>query len=222
MGSLNASRKRNALSPSCASGRSSKDAVSGGGPVSGPSTVVEIPSDSERPSAVQIAPSSSHGRPASRLTVTSPSESGSISNSHTTSRSCCPALRLPIERVPAPPGALPPTGLTDVTAPPSTSTPSAPTFSGASLNSTRTLIRFSPSWRSGGETKRAPSALPRLVRGAVFVSDHSLKPSPLNACTRTSYLTPGSRSVRFTLVGGLFAASLSGAARAGIGLLSSC
>ena len=170
MGSLNATRKRNALSPSCASGRSSNDAVSGGGPVSGPSTVVEIPSDSVRPSAVQIAPSSSHGRPASRLTVTSPSESGSISNSHTTSRSCCPALRLPIERlfepVPAPPGALPPTGgLTDVTAPPSTSTPSAPTFSGASLNATRTLIRFSPSCRSGGETKRAPSALPAWCGG---------------------------------------------------------
>ena len=120
-------------------------------------------SDSERPSAVQIAPASSHGRPASMLTVTSPSESGSISNSHTTSPSCRPALRLPIERlferVPAPPGALPPTERTDVTSPPSTSTPSAPTFSGASLNSTRTLIRFSPSWRSGGETKRPRSAL---------------------------------------------------------------
>ena len=158
--SLDAILSVNALSPSCAAGTSSNDAVSPAGPVSGPSTVVEIPSDSDRPSAVQIAPGSPHGRPASRLTVTSPSESGSISNSHTTSRSSRPAFRPPAERFPAPPGALPPTGLTDVTAPPSTSTPSAPTFSGASLNATRTLIRFVPSWRSGGETKRAPSALP--------------------------------------------------------------
>ena len=99
----------------------SNDAVSGGG-ASGPSTVVEIPSDSARPSAVQIAPGSPHGRPASSVTVRSPSESGSISNSHTTSRSSPPALRPLAERVTAPSGALPPTGLTDVTSPPSTST----------------------------------------------------------------------------------------------------
>ena len=154
MGSLNATRKRNALCPSCVSGMPSKLAVSGGGPVSGPSTVVEIPSDSDRPSAVQIAPSSSHGRPASMLTVTSPCESGSISNSHTTSRSSRPELRPPNERVPAPSGALPPTARTDVTAPPSTSTPCSPTFAGASLNATRTLIRFVPSWRSGADTNR--------------------------------------------------------------------
>ena len=123
MFSLNATRKRNPPSPSCASGMPSNAAVSPAGPVSGPSTVVAIPSDSDRPSAVQIAPGSSHGRPASRLTVTSPSESGSISNSHTTSRSSRPAFRPPAERVPAPPGALPPTGRTDVTRPPSTSTP---------------------------------------------------------------------------------------------------
>ena len=161
--SLNAILNVNPLSPSCASGRPVKLAVSGGGPSSGPSTVVEMSSDSERPSAVQIAPSSSHGRPASMLTVTSPSESGSISNSHTTSRSSRPALRPPTERVSAPSGASPPTGLTDVTAPPSTSTPCAPTSCGlsstGSLNATRSLIRFVPSWRSGGDTKRPFSDL---------------------------------------------------------------
>ena len=162
MFSLNATRKRNAPAPSCASGMFPNDAVSGGG-ASGPSTVVEIPSDSARPSAVQIAPGSPHGRPASSVTVRSPSESGSISNSHTTSRSSPPALRPPAERVPAPSGASPPTGLTDVTSPPSTSTPCAPTFSGlsstGSLNATRTFTRFVPSWRSGGDTNRPFSDL---------------------------------------------------------------
>ena len=158
MFSLNATRKVNALSPSCASGMFSNDAVSGGG-ASGPSTVVEIPSDSARPSAVQIAPGSPHGRPASSVTVRSPSESGSISNSHTTSRSSPPALPPPTERVPAPSGALPPTGLTDVTSPPSTSTPSAPTFSGASLNATRTFTRFDPSCCAGGDANHALSGI---------------------------------------------------------------
>ena len=106
MSSLNATRKVNALSPSCASGMPSNAAVSAG-PVSGPSTVVEIPSDSVRPSAVQIAPSSSHGRPASMLTVTSPSPSGSISICHTTS----PLSSLPglgdVDFAPCVPGPLP-------------------------------------------------------------------------------------------------------------------
>ena len=183
MSSLKATRKRNPPSPSCASGMSSKLAVSGGGPVSGPSTVVEIPCDSDRPSAVQIAPGSPHGRPASSDIVRSPSESGSISNSHTTSRSSRPAFRPPTERVPAPSGASPPTGLTDVTSPPSTSTPCSPTSSGlsstGSLNATCTLIRFLPSCRSGGDTNRPCSALSadegqqyKPVRG-----DHAPHPS---------------------------------------------
>ena len=205
MSSLKATRKWNPPSPRCSAGRPSNAAVSPAGPVSGPSTVVEIPSDSDRPSAVQIAPGSPHGRPASRLTVTSPSESGSISNSHTTSRSSRPAFRPPAERFPAPPGALPPTLRADVTSPPSTSTPCWPTFSGVpsigSLNATCTLTRFLPSCRSGGDSNHARSDLPPAR--AVFVSDHSLKPSPLNACTRTWYWTPVSRSVRRTLVGGL-------------------
>ena len=167
MFSLKATRKVNALSPSCPSGMPSNAAVTAAGPGSGPSTVVEIPSDSDRPSAVQIAPGSPHGRPASSDIVRSPSASGSISNSHTTSRSCDPAFPPPtarvFERVPAPPGAWPATGRTDVTSPPSTSSPCSPTFSGvsstASLNATRTFTRFVPSCRSGSDTNHARSAL---------------------------------------------------------------
>ena len=82
MSSLNATRKWNPLSPSWVSGMSSKLAVSAAGPDPGPSTVVEIPGDSARPSEVQIAPGASHPCTASSDTVTSPSASGSIPNSH--------------------------------------------------------------------------------------------------------------------------------------------
>ena len=98
MSSLNATRKRNASSPSCASGTPWNSAVSATG--SGPSSVVAIPSDSERPSAVQIAPASSHGRPASIRIVRSSAEPGSISNSHTLSPSSCPPPERPAERAP--------------------------------------------------------------------------------------------------------------------------
>ena len=82
MGSLKATRRRNAVSPSCSDGTFSKLAVSGAGPDPGPSTLVEIPGDSARPSEVQIAPGASHACTASSATVRSPSESGSIPNSH--------------------------------------------------------------------------------------------------------------------------------------------
>ena len=57
--------------------------VFGSGPSSaGPATVVEIPSDSERPSEVQIAAGVPQAAPAASVTVTSASESGSTVSSH--------------------------------------------------------------------------------------------------------------------------------------------
>ena len=159
MSSLNATRKLNALSPSCASGMLSKLAVSSADASSGPRTVVEIPCDSSRPSAVQIAPVSSHGRHASSDTVTSPSESGSISNSQTTSPSWPPTERVVAGAAAAPPGALPSTGRTDVTSPPSTFTPCSGPSATASLNPTRTLIRFDPSCCAGCDANHARNGI---------------------------------------------------------------
>ena len=147
----------------------------------GPRTVVEMCCDSTRPSSVQIAPSSSHGRHASSDIVTSPSESGSISNSHTTSppwpsaewvveahavtpptartEVTSPTERVGEPRAAAAPDALPSTGRTEVTSPPSTSTPRAPTFSTASLNPTRTLIAFDPSCCAGCDANHARNGI---------------------------------------------------------------
>ena len=194
MSSLNATRKWNVSSPSCASGISSKLAVSGGGPVSGPSTVVEISSDSERPSAVQTAPGSSHGRPPSIRTVTSPSESGSISNSHT-------AFPSSVQVDPGSPHEPSPEGVAvssfvvhvdfavpvpspvssggacraDRTRPPSTCTPclliSSSLASIGSLNVTFAVIRFVPSCRSGiGSNRPISGASDSLSSKYVFQS----------------------------------------------------
>ena len=120
----------------------------------GPRTVVEMCCDSTRPSSVQIAPSSSHGRHASSDIVTSPSESGSISNSHTTSPPW-PSAEWVVEAH----AVTPPTARTEVTSPPSTSTPRAPTFSTASLNPTRTLIAFDPWCCAGCDANHARNGI---------------------------------------------------------------
>ena len=97
MSSLNATRKRNPLSPSCAAGTPSNDAVSPAGASSGgPATVAEGLLVSCRRSSpfVQIAPETPHSRPAGRSIVTSPAPSGSTVISNRSRRSSTRAPRV--------------------------------------------------------------------------------------------------------------------------------
>ena len=91
MFSLNATRKVNAPSPSCAAGMFSKRAVSAGPAVStsGPATVAAgvLVSCLRFSPLVQIAPDTAHSRPAGSVTVTSPSPSGSTVISNRSRRS---------------------------------------------------------------------------------------------------------------------------------------
>ena len=92
MSALNATRKVNAPSPSCASGMPSNDAVSGAGPVSstaGPATVAAgvLVSCLRFSPLVQIAPDTAHSRPASSAIATSPPPSGSTVISNRSRRS---------------------------------------------------------------------------------------------------------------------------------------
>ena len=101
MSSLNATRKRNALSPSCVSGMSSKRAVSGS--AAGPATVaVGLFVNCRRLSPlVQIAPDIAQSRLPSSVIVTSPSESGCtvISNRSRRSSTRSPRVTCPLVTV---------------------------------------------------------------------------------------------------------------------------
>ena len=93
--SLNVSSKVNAAAPSCASGSSENDAVSGCGPsVAGPGTVAVTASDSIRPSGAQTAPSSAQSGVSGSVTVTASSPSGATSTfqARLLPRTCRPAF----------------------------------------------------------------------------------------------------------------------------------
>ena len=67
-------------------GEPSEPLMAGWGPLAGPLTVNSSRFDSRRPFPVQIAPASSHGRSARRMTDTSSLESGSTVTSHRSRR----------------------------------------------------------------------------------------------------------------------------------------
>ena len=139
-GSLNAILSVNALSPSCSAGTSSNDAVSGGGPSSGPRTAVVMLTDNGRPSAVQIAPASPQARfsGCKSETNTTPFDAGTTVISHRSSR--------------------PSTRRTPVTEPLITPTLGA-SIATASLNAIRSVNALSPSCPPGWSSKLAVSAV---------------------------------------------------------------
>ena len=101
MSALNATRKVNASSPSCASGMPSNAAVSGATAVStaGPATVAAgvLVNGLRFSPLVQIAPDTAHSRPASSAIATSPPPSGStvISNRSRRSSTRAPPVTRP-------------------------------------------------------------------------------------------------------------------------------
>ena len=151
MFSLNATRKRNAVSPSCASGRPSKLAVSAGssgvwvsGP--GPSTMCAATTERARPCDVQTAPSASQSSAGARVIDSASRLSGVTVIDHT-----------PLS---------PSTRAAPVTAPPATVRTRVRMASGvtatASLNARRKLNAVSPSCASGSPSNAAVSGFATL------------------------------------------------------------
>ena len=151
--SLNATRKWNPSSPSCASGRPSKLAVNAGsvsGP--GPGTMCAGTTDRARPSDVQTAPSASQSSVGARAIDRSSRLSGVTVISHT-----------PLS---------PSTRAAPVAAPPATVRTRVRMASGvtatASLNARRKLNAVSPSCASGSPSNAAVSGSATAGQGAVL------------------------------------------------------
>ena len=169
--SLNATRKWNASSPSCASGRPSKLAVSAGsvsGP--GPGTMCAGTTDRVLPSDVQTAPSASQSSVGARAIDRSSRLSGVTVISHT-----------PLS---------PSTRAAPVTAPPATVRTRVRIASGvtatASLNARRKLNAVSPSCASGSPSKLAVSgsATPAEALSSISFQQRTPASSPwLELCS---------------------------------------